>query len=300
MPLIINGQRIDDAIIDGEFSGIKAYHESLGNVSCCERDPEFRATAKDNISARVLLAQEAARSQPPSPDADIDAAMEKLMGEYGGKEWFFMRTGTSEEQLPLVRRDVDIDLRVKRMLDGLADEGPEPTEAELRAHYEQNIAFFMTDEQVRASHILKNPHGEKRNEAFEVLRALRKRLQAGEDFEAAAKQHSEKAEDSIDLGFFKKGELAPEFEAVAFSLDVGEISPIFVSQFGMHLITVTERKLSVPKAFDEIRDQVKRHSWEQKRNAKTKELVEKLKLSAKVEEIDADAEAAEMMGAGNQ
>jgi hypothetical protein len=295
MPLIINGQRIDDAIVENEFAGIKAYHESLGNVSCCERDPEFRATARDNIAARVLLSQEAARTLPPSPEAEVDAAMEKLLEEYGGKDWFFMRTGTTEEQMPLVRRDVDIDLRVKRMLDGLADEGPQPTDADLRAHYDKNIAAFMTDELTRASHILKNPHGEKRNEAYDELRALRKRLQAGEDFEAAAKQHSEKAEDSIDLGFFKRGELAPEFDVVAFSLDVGEISPIFLSQFGMHLITVTERKPSVPKPLDEVRDQVKRHWWEQKRNEKTRELVERLKQTAKVEEIDADAEAAAIM-----
>ena len=40
MALLINGERIDDAVIDGEFSGIKAYLESLGNVSCCERDPD--------------------------------------------------------------------------------------------------------------------------------------------------------------------------------------------------------------------------------------------------------------------
>jgi parvulin-like peptidyl-prolyl isomerase len=297
MPLIINGQRIEDAIVEGEFSGIKAYHESLGNVSCCERDPEFRATARDNIAARVLLAQEAARSMPPTADAEVDAAIEKLLEEYGGKDWFFMRTGTTEEQLPMVRRDVDVDLRVKHMLDQLADEGAAPTDDELRAHYQQHLKSFMTDEQVRASHILKNPHGEKRNEAFEELRALRKRLQAGEDFEAAAKQHSEKAEDSIDLGFFKKGELAPEFESVAFSIEVGEISPIFVSQFGMHLITVTERKPSVPKPFDEIREDVRRHWWEQKRNARTLELVQRLKATAKVEEIDPDVEAAELMGA---
>src|SRR6476620_6572178 len=108
MPLIINGQRIDDAIVENEFAGIKAYHESLGNVSCCERDPEFRATARDNIAARVLLSQEAARMLPASAEADVDAAMEKLLEEYGGKDWFFMRTGTTEEQMPLVRRDVDI------------------------------------------------------------------------------------------------------------------------------------------------------------------------------------------------
>jgi hypothetical protein len=260
MPLLINGQRIDDGIVETEFAGIKAYNESLGNVSCCERDPEFRATARDNIVARVLLAQEAGRALPPSPEADVEAALAKLIDEYGGKDWFFMRTGATEEQLPLVRRDIDVDLRVKRMLEALAG-GAQPTDAELRAHYEQNV----------------------------------KALRAGADFEALARQHSEKAEDSIDLGFFKKGELAPEFEAVAFSLDVGEVSPVFASQYGLHLITVTERRPATPKPFDDVKEEVRQHWRAQKRDRATRDLVEQLKGTAKVEEIDPEVEAAQAM-----
>lgn len=295
MPLIINGQRIEDAIVDNEFSGIKAYHESLGNTSCCERDPEFHQMARDNIVGRVLLAQEAARSMPASADQDIDDALAKLIEQYGGKEWFFMRTGASDDQMPLVRRDLDIDLRVKRMLDTLADEGTQPSDAELRAHYEANLPQFMTTEEVRASHILKNPVGERRSAAFDELRKIRKELQAGADFHAMAQKHSEKADDSIDLGFFKPGELAPEFESVAFSLDVNEISPVFVTQYGMHVITVTERKPSVPKPFDEIREEVRQHWWQKKRDDKTRDLVERLKQDAKIEVVDPELEAAAAM-----
>jgi len=294
MPLKINGQRIDDAIIDNEFSGIKAYHESLGNTSCCERDPEFRQMACDNIVGRVLLAQEAGRSMPASADADIDAALNKLIEDYGGKEWFFMRTGASEEQMPLVRRDLDVDLRVRRMLDQLVTE--EPDEQALRQHYEQNIKAFMTTEEVRASHILKNPRGEQQRVVYDELRQIRKQLQQGADFHEMARQHSERSEDtSIDLGFFKQGELAPEFEMIAFSMDVGEISPIFTTQYGMHVITVTERKPSVPKPFGDVREEVRQHWREQQRNQKTRELVEVLKKTATIEEIDPELEAAAAM-----
>ena len=295
MPLIINGQRIEDAIIDNEFSGIKAHFESMGNVSCCERDPEFQQMARDNITGRVLLAQEAGRAMPASSEQEIDESLAKLIEHYGGKEWFFMRTGANDEQMPLVRRDLDIDLRVKRMLDNLADDGPQPTDVELHAHYEANIKAFMTTEEVRASHILKNPQGERQKAAYDEMRDIRRQLQAGADFTEMAKKHSEKAEDSIDLGFFKQGELAPEFEAVAFSLNLNEISPIFVTQYGMHVITVTERKPSVPRPFEEIREEVRQHWREQKRNDKTRELVDRLKQDAKIELIDAEVEAAAAM-----
>ena len=89
MALVINGERIDDAVLDGEFSGIKAYFESLGNVSCCERNDEFRGYARQNVVARVLLAQEAMRAHPPVPDTEIEQAIDKLKEEHGGEQRFF-------------------------------------------------------------------------------------------------------------------------------------------------------------------------------------------------------------------
>ena len=138
---------------------IKAYHESLGNVSCCERDPEFRATARDNVVARVLLAQEAGRSVEPTPEPELDAAVEKLKEEYGGEGWFFARTGATPETMHLVRRDVDLDLRVRRLMQELGDDGGPPAEPELRRFYEEHLDAFKTAEEVRASHILKTGRG---------------------------------------------------------------------------------------------------------------------------------------------
>jgi peptidyl-prolyl cis-trans isomerase C len=292
MPLIVNGQRIEDAVLDSEFAGIKAYHENLGNVSCCERDPEFRATARQNVVARVLLSQEAGRRMEPTADAEVDAAVEKLKEEYGGEQWFFARTGLTPETMHLVRHDVDLDLRVRRMMERLADEdGPAP-DGTLRRHYEQHLEAFKTAEEVRASHILKNPpRGEDRQAAYDTLREVRGQLLAGADFEELARRHSDKADEHIDLGWFKKDELAPEFETVAFSMNVGEISPIFVSPYGFHLVKLTDRRPSVPKPFEEIRDEVARHYREWLKQEKARALVKELEARAAVEEVTETEEA---------
>ena len=55
MPLRINGQEVEDGIIEGEFAQIKSHFERIGNVSCCERDEEFRGYAKHNVIARQSL-----------------------------------------------------------------------------------------------------------------------------------------------------------------------------------------------------------------------------------------------------
>jgi peptidyl-prolyl cis-trans isomerase C len=286
VPLMINGQRVDDAVLNGEFANIKSYFESLGNVSCCERDPEFRGYARQNVVARVLLAQEAQRALPPTPPEQVEAALDKLKEENGGEQRFLAALGATPDQLDLVRRDLEADLRVRRLVEGLSDGEAEPTDTDLRRFYDEHLDYFKTAEEVRASHILKSARGEKRHEAYEELRQLRKRLQAGENFEALAKKHSDKADEHIDLGFFKRGELAEEFEVVAFSLDVGEISPVFATPFGYHLITVTERKPATPKPFEDVRGQVLELVLAERRQEKTRKLVEELQARATIEEVE--------------
>jgi hypothetical protein len=285
MALIINGERIDDAVLDGEFSGIKAYFESLGNVSCCERNDEFRGYARQNVIARVLLAQEATRSHPPVPDAEIDEAIAKLKEEHGGEQRFFAAIGADAGQMDTIRRDVELNLRVRKMLEALSAKDPAPTDAELQAYYEKNLDAYKTFEEVRASHILKAPsRGEQREAAYQELRQVREKLLAGEDFDALAKKHSDKADDHIDLGFFKRGELAEEFELVAFSMNVGEISPVFGSPFGFHIVKVTERKPPTPKPFGDVRDQVREHLLQDRQQESTRKLVEELQATATIED----------------
>ncbi len=257
MPLIINGQSVEDGIVEGEFAEIKAYFERLGNISCCERDPEFRGYARENIIARVLLAQEAQRAIAPVAEADVDAALAKLQEAHGGESGFYAAIGGTPEQLAAVRRNVEGDLRVRKMIEDRCEEEPTPDEESLRRYYDEHIALFMTAEEVRASHILKAPkRGENRAGAYDSLRPVRQQLLAGADFDGLARVHSEKADEHIDLGFFKRGELPEEFEVVAFSMNVGEVSPVFGSSYGYHLIKVTDHKPSVPKPFEAVREEV--------------------------------------------
>ena len=77
------------------------------------------------------------------------------------------------------------------------------------------------------------------------LNELRARIVAGESFETLAKQFSEDPGSGAQggyLGFFKRKELVPEYEAAALRLEPGQMSPIVESQFGFHLIQLIERK----------------------------------------------------------
>jgi len=102
-------------------------------------------------------------------------------------------------------------------------------------------------ETVDISHILLQikPGGDSQAAALEKIVMIKDKLAAGEDFAKLAKEYSEdpaSAERDGDLGFTKRGDFVKEFEEVAFELQPGQISDIVQSQFGYHIIKLTERR----------------------------------------------------------
>ena len=287
MPLVVNGQTIDDAVIEQEFSAIKAHYESLGSISCCERDDEFRGYARDNITFRALLTQEAQRTIAEPGAEEVTRAFDKLKGEHGGGDQFYASVGLSPEQDGLIQRDLSVNLQVESLRDSACQSLPAPTEAECRAYYEGNIEQFSDEDEVRASHIFKSVREtEKREAIFKALCEVRQRLVDGADFTELAREHSDKPEEEIDLGFFKRGELMDEFEIVTFSMKAGEVSPVFATQHGFHLAKVTERKAGQPKPFESVRADIESELTAQRQDAKLQQLVDKLKKTAKIEYIE--------------
>jgi parvulin-like peptidyl-prolyl isomerase len=79
-----------------------------------------------------------------------------------------------------------------------------------------------------------------------------------------------------------------EFEAIAFSMKKGEVSPVFVTQLGFHIAKLTDRKPAVPKPFEEVRDLVRQRIIEQHKDDKFNAFVDDLKKAAKIEDTDPD------------
>lgn len=287
MALIINHETISDEVIEEEFRHIKGHFERTLQVACCERDPEFRAMAKDNVTSRALLQQESERRFPEVTEEEISARLAKLVEAAGGEDRFYQSIGLPVKDEDAVRGNVANGVRLDKTLAQVYAPEPVPDEAAQRAHYEANTKLYLTDEQIRASHISVNLGGAKsRADVYQLMRELRAKARAGADFDALAAEHNSNKELSPDLGFFKRGEFMEEFEAIAFSMDTGEISPVFVTQLGFHICKVTDRKPAVPKPFEEVRDLVKTRLVEEHRDRKFNEFVETLKNAAKIEDTE--------------
>lgn len=127
-------------------------------------------------------------------------------------------------------------------------------EQRAREVYRAETKRFAINEEVKASHILILSTTENAEaKAAEVLAELK----AGKDFEELAKVHSQDPGSGAkggDLGFFGRGRMVKEFEQTAFALKPGELSGVVNSQFGYHIIKVTERKEPGKQPFEEVRD----------------------------------------------
>ena len=286
MGFIINGETVEHEIVEEEFEAIKQHYQNLGEVVCCDRDEEFMGYAKDNVVNRSLLLQASLKKFGDPGDADIDATIAKLKEEHGGEEKFYENTGYEPTDEFKIRRKVATTISVDNMVEEAVGDEPDPTEDELRAFYDEHIDRYMSAEEVGAGHIFREPKSQEDGElCFADLRAARKRLQAGEDFETVAREISDKKEDDeILLDYFKRGELMHEIEILTFSMDDDEVSPVIATHFGFHLLKKTGTKKPAPMPFEELHDQIAETFVTERREGRINACIAALKEAAEIEE----------------
>ncbi|MEM5292918.1 SurA N-terminal domain-containing protein [Burkholderia sp. JPY481] len=144
----------------------------------------------------------------------------------------------------------------------------QPSDADLKKYYDDNIAHFRTEGQVRASHILiaapKDTSAADKAKAKQKAEELLAQLKAHPDqFAQIAQQNSQdpgSASKGGDLGYFGRGMIAggQAFDDAVFALKKDEISGIVQTDFGFHIIKVTDVKPAVTKSFDEVKEQITR------------------------------------------
>ncbi|WP_421991908.1 peptidylprolyl isomerase [Roseococcus sp.] len=182
-------------------------------------------------------------------------------------------------------RDPDVVRRLR-----LAEEGelrdqmlrrevlPRVTDESVRARYDRDAAGRPAEEEVHARHILVP------NEAD--ARAILAEIQRGASFEEVARRRSTDpaARNGGDLGFFRRGDMVPEFANAAFGLQAGQLAPNPVhTQFGWHVIKVEERRSSAGPSFEDSKDTLRQTMIEEEVQA----AVQRLRAGARIERLDA-------------
>lgn len=181
-------------------------------------------------------------------DKEIDEEMQVYIDSYGGEEAFT----SALEQSGASKADIETDIVNYLKIVKLLESNIEISDEEIKTYFEENKESYNAAEQVEASHILV--------EDEEVANEVKEKLAAGEDFAALAKEYStdtSNAESGGELGFFAKGEMVTEFEDVAFSMNIGDISEPVQTDYGYHIIKVTDKKEAKEAVYEDHKEEIK-------------------------------------------
>jgi len=182
-------------------------------------------------------------------DDELDRRMRSQIQRAGGQDKLeeFLNRSVLQYKDEL-RPDVKDQLQANKM-QGTITEKVSITPIEVKKYYDSYKKDSLPDipAEYEVGEIVINPELTKteKQRFFDKLDAIRLRVKSGEDFGFLAKTYSEdlgSASEGGDLGFFDRTMMAKEFTAYAFKLKPGELSPVFETDFGFHILQVVERR----------------------------------------------------------
>jgi len=257
--LEVNGEKIYAAEISMTMQNITAQMGGRENV---QNEQQLVQMATERVVEQKLLAQEALRTNVQPNELRLAEMMQALERQAGGREALesnLKSFGTSYDQLAGYVREIELS---RSLIEKQISPTIQVSDEEVKTFYEENLELFDAEEQVRARHIIFNAPLEADAQTVAEARTkaedARRRAVAGEDFAELARELSEgpTAPKGGDIGFFARGQTAPAFEAAAFALEPGGISPVVRSPFGLHVIKVEEKRPARRLPLDEVSDHV--------------------------------------------
>ncbi len=140
-----------------------------------------------------------------------------------------------------------------------------------------------------------------KQKAKELAEKLLADIKGGADFAALAREHSQDFSSLAqggDLGWFRKGQMVPEFEKVAFELKPGEVGDIVETSFGYHIIQVEDRRGENPENFEKEKEMYREQALVQAKYRAWQDYVRQLHDQANIEIIDPELKAYQLLDEG--
>lgn len=267
----------------------------------------------NQIIVKELLEQEVKAKGIKVSNKETDEAIARIMDQMGGKDKLSEILKENGVSVSKFREDIKTQVKMQKLarLSGKT----KVSDAEVKDFYNKNIQMFKHGEQVKASHILlmanpyqieqelvENTKKELKPEEKEALvkeqmdkqkalaQKLSKELQADNSkFAQYAQKYSDdkgSAANGGDLGFFDKEQMVPEFSKVAFSAKPNTVSEPVQSQFGYHIIMVTDRRAAGTEPLEKIQSNLKERLAADKELKTLDEIVNAAKKKAKIVFVD--------------
>ena len=283
----VNGQDITKADFERALRSIE--QRAGGPVPEQRRDEIYRGLLEQLVRLQ-LLKQEAAARKVTVPDADVDKRLAEIQQQFPSEDVFKEMLATQKTTLEKFRADQRQDLVVAKMLTDALKDKVAATPEQIADFYKNNPDRFKQGERVRASHILitvpQGADGITKDTAREKAEGLLKKIKAGGDFAALAKENSQDPGSAVqggDLGYFQAGQMVGPFDQVAFKLAPGTVSDLVETQFGFHIIKVVDKQAGRTVPLEEVKPQLTQFLENQNRQRESAAFVSALRAKGKIE-----------------
>ncbi|MCA1022583.1 foldase [Halobacillus litoralis] len=236
-----------------------------GEVTKEEFYQELKSQYGEQVLQSLVMKEVLANNYEVSDEA-VEEELQTLKDQYGEQfETVLEQNGFSDEDA------FKETIRMSLLQEKAASEDVEITEEEMKQYYER-----MKTE-VKASHILV--------EDAETAEEVQKKLDDGGDFAELAEEYSTdgSSENGGDLGWFGPGQMVAEFEEKAYELEKGSVSEPVETQFGYHIIKVTDKRDKEDiESYEDTKDEIRRTLVSQQ--------VDQAQLQEKMDQLEKDAE----------
>lgn len=263
-------------VSEDEFNRLKAAYEAAGRAPKKDRQPEkyksFERGLAEYLVTLEILRQEAPALKVTVTEAEVRAEMERMKKMFLGEEEFegaLKAHGLTLEQLTQSLRE---GLLIERMKAAVAGDMT-VSEEEAQAYYEAHKSEYVEQESREVRHILISPFAKAMDgtvatsatqqewDAAKVeAERARSEIQNGSNFVTVVEKYSDDEATSGSggvLGAVTRGLMVPAFEVVVFSLQAGEISQPVKTQYGYHVIEVTDITPERQLAYDQVKENIK-------------------------------------------
>ena len=284
---VVEGTEVKKGELEQAFNNMLAARKMTAAAIPEEQRLQGYRIALEDIVIDKLLTKRAADTKVS--DDDVKAQWERIKGNFGSEAELKKQVEAAGETIDKVKQGLHDRLAEEHWLDAQIGDKANVTEADAEDFYKKNPDAFKSPEQVRASHILvkvdKDAKPEVVAEKQKAAQAIADRVKKGEDFGKLAKELSEDPsakENSGDLDFFTKDRMVPEFSTAAFAMKKDEISNPVRSDFGFHIIKVTDRKDAETVTLEKAKPQLLAYLKQQKKQTEIQKVVEDVRAKADV------------------
>jgi len=247
----------------------------------------YHGILRDMIIEKLLDAK--AKDIKVSPE-EVNKSFAEVQANFPDAAAFKKQLADAGETEESVKKAIASGLQKQKYLEEQTKDKVAVAPDEAKKFFDSNADNFKQPEQVRASHILvmsdKNATPEENAAKKKQIDAAAARVKKGEDFATVAKEVSEdpgSKESGGDLNYFDRTRMVPEFAEAAFKLDKNGVSEVVRTQYGYHIIKVTDKKPARDIPFEEVKEKIEQYLGDQRRRTAVGEQIEGLQKSAKVE-----------------